>query len=319
MRPDGRVQTMIRIASGIFALLLAGTAMAADAVFPPGSRIGLVPPPNMTTARGLSGFRNESTGAGILLIEMPPDAYPGLAATLTDQALKAQGFALRTRDNVPIGPSGATLVTGEQDEAGRRSIKSMLLAAEPQMTVLVMGQLPAGAADADVAAVEKALRTVVFRPALSLAEKIEALPFGLGDLAGFRPVRTMAGNAVMLTDGPNDMIREVEQPVLIVAQSFGPAPPAGQREPFARSGLASNNFIRDSVLERSQSYRQAGTEWHELLAKAKDVTSGRDVIVMQTIRFEPDGYIRAVGIVRPEARDEVLPRFRRVVDSLIAK
>lgn len=305
--------------AALVGLLFAVAASAAEPVFPPGSRIGLVPPSDMKMARGLSGFRNEATGSGILLVEMPPDAYPGLAASFTDQALKAQGFALRTRDKVRIGSLNAMLVTGEQTEGARRSIKSMLIAGDPSMTALVMGQLPEGASDKEVASVEQALRTISFRPPLSLDESIEALPFAIGDRAGFRPVRAMTGSALMLTDGPNDAIQAADQPVLIIAQSFGPVPPAAQRETFARGGLTSNSFIKDAVLERSQAYRQAGAEWHELVAKAKDALSGTDVIVMQTIRFEPDGYIRSVGIVRPEARDATLPRFRRIVDSLTTR
>lgn len=300
-------------------LLLAATAATAQPVFPPGSRIGLVPPADMKMARGLTGFRNEATGGGILLVEMPPDAFAGIAASFTDQALKAQGFALRSRDKVTVGASDAILITGEQTEGGRRSIKSMLFTADASMTVLVMGQLPAAASPDDVAAVEKALRSVVFRQQLTLEEKIEALPFAISDPAGFRAVRAMAGNAILFTDGAKDTILAAEQPVLIVAQSFGPAPPAAQRESFARQGLVSNNFIKDAVLERSQGYRQGGADWHELVAKAKDALSGQDVIVVQTIRFEPDGYIRSVGIVRPDARDAILPRFRRVIDSVVTK
>lgn len=301
------------------AVVWAAAALAAQPIFPPGSRIGLVPPSDMAPARGLAGFRNAETGAGILMVEMPPDAYPGLAASFSDQALRAQGFALRTRHKVEIESRAAIMVTGEQAEGGRRSVKSMLLTSDGHMTALVMGQLPAEASNSEVAAVEAALRSVVFRPPLTLDEKIAALPFGIGDLAGMRPIRTMAGNAILLTEGPNDVIREADQPALIIAQSFSPPPPAPQRESFARGGLASSTFVRDAVLERSQAYRQGGSDWHELVAKAKDTLTGREVVVMQTIRFEPDGYIRSVGIVRPEGREAVLARFRRVVDSVASR
>ena len=37
---------------------------------------------------------------------------------------------------------------------------------------------------------------------------------------------------------------------------------------------------------------------------------------MQTIRFEGGGFLRMVGVVREAQRDEVMPRFRRAVDSV---
>ncbi|WP_375461014.1 hypothetical protein [uncultured Enterovirga sp.] len=310
---------MLRRSLVILTILAGGPALAADPVFPPGSRIGLVPPAEMVPSRGLTGFRNPRSGAAILAVEMPAEAYANLAAGFTDEALKAQGFAIARRDTPEIGNGKAILITGEQTDNGRSVPKSVLLAAQPNMTALVIGQLPQGAPASDVAAIEAALKTVAFRAPLGIEEQLAALPFKIGDTSGFRVVRAMAGNAVLLTDGPNDTIREASQPVLIVAQSFGPAPGPEQREAFARSALVSNNFVKDAVLERSQSFKQGGSDWHEIVARAKEPGSEVPVIVMQTIRFEPDGYMRTVGVVKADQRDAVLPRFRRVVDSLAAQ
>jgi hypothetical protein len=145
-----------------------------------------------------------------------------------------------------------------------------------------------------------------------------ALPFRLGDLAGFRPVRVMAGNSVLLTDGPNDVIREVGQPAVIVAQS-SILPPRDQRDAFARAALRSNDTIKDVFIERSQGFRQRGADWHEIVARANDVQSGRPVVVTQTLRFDSDHYLRVLGIVRAEARDEMLSRFRTVSDAIEPK
>lgn len=308
---------MLRVVALLLFVVTAGAACTAELVFPPGSRIGLVPPDDMTLSRGLSGFRNPKSGAAILVVEMPTEAFPGLAAGFSDEALKAQGFSLKRRATPTIGGVSSILVTGEQNDNGRSVPKTVLLASEPNMTALVVGQLPQGASAEEVASIETALRTVAFRPPLGLDDQLAALPFGLTDTAGFRPVRAMAGNSLLLTDGPSDVVREAAQPILIVAQSFGPAPfQADRREAFARQALVSNSFIKEATLERSQGFRQGGSDWHEIVAKAKDASSGTPVIVMQTIRFDGDGYVRAIGIVRVDQRDEILPRFRQVVDSV---
>jgi hypothetical protein len=41
--------------------------------------------------------------------------------------------------------------------------------------------------------------------------------------------------------------------------------------------------------------------------------------VLQTIRFAPDGYVRMVGVVKADQRDEVMPRFRKIVDAITPK
>ncbi len=302
------------------AILLSGNAaLSADAVFPPGSRIGLVPPPDMKPSRGVAGFRDPRTGAAIVTIEMPAEAYPSLAAGFSDEALKAQGFKIETRETPRVGTGGGILVSGEQTEGTTIVPKTVLLASDPSMTALVIAQAPRGAPAAVQAEIMAALRTVALRPPLGLDEQLAALPFRIGDMGGFRPVRVVAGNSVFLTDGASDTVRDAEQPIVIVAQSFSPAPPLDQHANFARSALAANNFIKDAVIERAQSFRQAGVPWSEIVARATDVQSDRPVIVMQTIRFDPDSYTRMVGVVRAEQRDGVMPRFRRVVDSLSVK
>lgn len=298
---------------------LAAPVRAAGPVFPPGSRIGIVPPDDMQPARGIAGFRNPKTGAAILAVEMPPDAYPGLVAGFSEEALKAQGFALSEHETVQVASGTAILLAGRQIDGGQVIPKVVLLASDPTLTVLLIGQLAPGASPAEIGVVEAALRTVSIRSPLGMAEQLDALPFRIGEFAGFRTIRVMAGNSILLTEGPENVIRDAAQPILIVAQSFAPAPFGPGRDAFARQALAANDFVKDLVIERAQSFRQSGTEWHEIVAKAVDAASGAPVIVMQTIRFEPDSYIRSVGVVRTAQRDEILPRFRRIVDSATEK
>lgn len=311
---------MLRVSTFILGLALSASAFAADPVFPPGSRIGLIPPGQMKIARAISGFQDPSTGAAIVTIEMPADAYPSIAAGFTDEALKTQGFTLKSRDTVKVGAGNALLISGTQSDAGRAVPKTILLAADPTLTGLVIGQLPVGAPQAAQEELRTALKSVAFRAPLSIDEQLAALPFRLADSAGFRPIRAMAGSSLLLTDGPNNVVRNAEQPILIVAQSFAPGPSApDQRDAFARNALVANSLVKEPVLERSQSFRLGGADWHEIVAKAKDGPSEQPVIIMQTIRFAPDSYVRTVGVARPEQRDDLLPRFRRVVDGLVLK
>ncbi|NNM73447.1 hypothetical protein [Enterovirga aerilata] len=311
---------MLRPTTFVLALLAAGAALAAEPVFPPGSRIGLVPPKSMKLTRGVAGFQDPATGAAIVAIEMPAEAYSTLVAGFGDEALKNQGFTLKSRDKLTVGKSEATLVAGEQNDNGRAIPKAILLTGDGTMTALVIAQLPVGAAQAARDEAKAALKTVALRPPLSVEQQVASLPFRIGDPAGFRPVRAMAGNALLMTDGPKDVVKDAEQPIMIVAQSFAPAPPtAEQRDVFARQALVANTMLKETVLERAQGFRLGGSEWHEIVAKAKDGPSEQPVIVMQTIRFAPDGYIRMVGIARADKRDEVMPRFRRLVDGVALK
>lgn len=310
---------MIRAATFAALLAFSGQALAADPVFPPGSRIGLVPPTDMEVTRGITGFSDPRTGSAIVAVEMPVEAYPTVAAGFMDDALKSQGFAVLTRETVKVGGTDAILISGEQNDRGRPVPKAVLLAAQPTVTALVIGQLPVGSPESAMVQVREALKTVAIRDPLTLDQQIAALTFKIGDPAGFRPVRALAGSSLLMTDGPADVIQAASQPVLIVAQSFAPGPPPEGRDAFARAALGQNLLLKDVVFERSQSFRQGGADWHEIVAKGKDGPSDQPVVVLQTLRFAPDSYLRMVGIVRADQRDAVMPRLRRVVDSVATR
>ncbi|HEY8565689.1 MAG TPA: hypothetical protein VIL65_09330 [Beijerinckiaceae bacterium] len=306
---------MIRVLALALSLLVPALAQA-EAVFPPGSRIGLAPRKDMEFSRRFTGFEDPGKGATVTFVEMPPEAYAQIAASMTAEALKGQGVAVKGREDTKVAGNDAVVVTGEQSQGSLTIRKWLVVAKEPTLTALVIAQAPANAAGYGDAEMRGLLKTIALRPPLPIQEQIASLPFKVGELAGFRAVRAMAGNSLLLTEGPKDVIRDNEQPLLIIAQSLTPPPRAEQRAEFARSALYSNATMKDLIVERSQGFRQRGADWHEIVARGQDKETGRPLVVAQTIRFAPDGYVRMVGIARADTRDAILPRFRNVIDSV---
>jgi len=66
-------------AAVIVALALATPARAAAVEYPPGSRIGLVPPPGMTASKRLQGFEDPARGAVMAITELSAQSYPHVA------------------------------------------------------------------------------------------------------------------------------------------------------------------------------------------------------------------------------------------------
>lgn len=291
-------------------------ALAAEPVFPPASRVGIVPLDDMVMSKRFSGFENSEKATAITFAEMPPEAYDQLVAGLTKDALKRQGLAVTARENLKVGASSGLLISGAMT-GPIKGRKWVLAVKGADMTALLIAQVQGGNDGYSEQEMRKALTSVALRGPVSLDEQISALPFRIGDRAGFRPVRVLSGNSVLLTDGPLDTVKAVEQPVVILAVSLAPPPPTtDQRERFARAALVSNQSIKEVAVERAESFRFKGQDWHETVAKAVDTASGEPIIVMQTIRFEADRYVRMVGIARVAQRAETLPRFRNVIDSI---
>lgn len=288
---------------------------AAEPVFPPASRIGIVPPQDMVVSKRFSGFENEERAAAITFAEMPPQAYDQMVPGLTKEALKKQGLDLKTRENVKIGSKSGVLIGGAMTGpvSGR---KWVLVVKDASLTGLVIAQVRGGQDGYSDAQIRDALKSVALRGAISLDEQVSALPFRVNDKAGFRPVRVLAGNSVLYTDGPQDTIKAVEQPMVILAAALQPLPNVEARNQFARAALNSNQILKDIRIERSEAFRLKGQDWHEIVARAKEAESGQDVVVMQSIQFDGARYVRMVGLTRAEQRDENLRRFRAVADGL---
>jgi hypothetical protein len=297
-------------------ILSCQAALAAEPVYPPASRVGLVPPRDMVLSKRFTGFENEERAAAITIAEMPLEAYDQLASGLTKDALRRQGLDVTARETVKVGGRTGILVAGAMT-GPVKGRKWVLAVRGNDVTALLIAQVQGGADGYSEDQMRSALKSVALRGPISLDEQVSALPFRIGDRAGFRPVRVLSGNSVLLTDGPQDTIKAVEQPVAIMAVSLQPPPPPGERrDQFARAALSSNQLLKDVVFERSESFRLKGQDWHEIVVRAKDGPSGEPVVVMQTIRFDPDRYVRMVGLVREGHRDQLLPRFRTMIDSV---
>jgi hypothetical protein len=291
---------------------LTGAALA-EPTFPPGSRIGLEPPKDMVLSRRFSGFENPAKSASITLSELPAEAYPQLSAGLSDEQLRKQGFTVKSREAIKLGDRAGFLIAGDQAAGQQRLQKWVLGVADPTMTAFVVAQ-GNGLAPEEMRA---ALKSVALRAPLPIKDQIAALPFRVSELAGFRPVRVVAGNSLLMTEGPLDTWKAAEQPLVVVASSFQPAPPSPEaREQFAKAILASNQSLKNLEFERAQPFRLGGQEWHEIVARAVDAPSGRPVVVMQTLRFTPTAYLRMVAVTRADKREAYLPRFRKVVDGI---
>ncbi|GJE46209.1 hypothetical protein [Methylobacterium soli] len=303
-----------------FLAALSGAGLAGEPVYPSGSRFGFEPPSDMAPSRRFAGFERKEGGATLSVVELPPSAYADLEKNFTDENLKSQGFVVEKREPIKVGDADALLYTGEQpaESTGGPAIRKwLLLVGDASVTGLVIAQALPGAETEET--MRGMVTGVTIRPALSLEQQVDALPFRIGDPAGFRAVRVLAGNSVLLTQGPKDQMSNLEQPILVLAQAVQPPPTAEQRDGFARAALYANQTMKDFVIERSQSYRQNGVDWHEIVARATDLPSNQPVVVSQTIRFAPDGYLRAVGVVREDQREGTLAKFREVVDSVQVK
>jgi hypothetical protein len=313
----------IRLLLVLCALLLAlaqTPARAADAVYPPGSRIGLAPPPGLAPSRGFFGFEDPDNHVAIILVALPAEAYAELDKTVGAEALKRQGVTFETREAMPLSTGKAFLVIGNQEVDKTNVRKWFLVASSPALTAFVTVQVPdAAKARYPDAAIRAALATLAVRPTVPVEEQLGLVPFKIGERAGFRVAGVLPGRAVMLSDAPATTSGPPEaalEPHILVAIAPGGPAQSSERDAFARDLFATVPNLKDVRIENSEPLRIGGQQGHQILANGRDAAGGTALTVVQWVRFGGGAFMQMVGIARNDAWKDAYPRFRSVRDGI---
>jgi hypothetical protein len=307
---------LLTLVTAIALACAAPGAEAADVVYPGSSRIGLVPPQGMQPATRFSGFDEAGSANVVLLSELPKDAYQELSTTLATKVLESSGLKLIQKGKLKEVRSDNVYVIAEEKAGAATVRRYMLLTRGDDLTGLVTIQVPQGEKTTiPEATIKKVLASYSVRPPLSAAQQLAALPFKIADLNGFRFVRSFAGNAALLTEGPKDTVRSVEQPTVVVASAFS-AIPANERESFGKRALAGLPQLKDTRIETDDLAGSGDAQVSTVVATARSTEDGDLMIVFQSVHFNKDGYIRVVAMGKAVARDALLPRFQKLRDGV---
>src|SRR5258708_14046724 len=210
-----------------FWLGLAALARADDVVYPPGSRIGLVPPPGLHASTAFPGFEDREKSVAVLLGVLPIEAFAEFENSDSAEGLKKLGAVLEKRESLTLPAGKALLVIGRE---AKQSIW-MLVAATPDLTAMAPLRMPASAKDVyPDSVIRAALASLAVRAAVPIEEQLGLLPFKLEALAGFRVSLVLPGRGLMLTDAASDGSGKATDPYLMVYLMPGAASEIGDRD-----------------------------------------------------------------------------------------
>jgi len=317
MRLPFRIVVLLALTLG------APLARAADVTYPPGSRIGLVPPPGVTTSANFFGFEDRENSVAIITVALPVEAYADLENSVSAEGLKRQGITLEGKETVPFAGGKAFLVIGRQDIDDTKVRKWILVASVPQLTALVTAQIPDTAHERyPDAAIRAALGTVAVRATVPTEEQLGLLPFTVAELAKFRVGGVVPGRAVMLSDAAPDVAvapAGALEPHIFVAVAPGGPAQNSERDAFARDVFATIPGIKEVRITTAEPLRISGQQGYQIIAEAKDPAGTTPVTVVQWLRFGGGAYVQMVGIARTDGWKDAYQRFRSVRDGIEPK
>lgn len=304
----------------LFAIALlsaaATNAVAADAVYPRGIRVGIVPMPGLNQSTAFLGFESADQGVKVLVSELPGPAFDQI-----DAAFKAapEGSLGNVKPEKIETAAGNGYFTAEDAVVGPDKVRrySLIVPGSKLFSGYVAVQVPATEAKTySDEAVKKMLSSVSVRQQVPVDEQVAQMPFKIRELGDFKTVRTLApGAALLLTDGNEEA---VETGPFMVLGLIGSVPEkTDDRARFAQQAAEAIPGVRESKITMSEPIRIDGAPGFETRVTGVSGKDNTPVTVVQWLRFgSANVAMRVIGSSPKEQWETAFPRFRKVRDGL---
>jgi hypothetical protein len=306
----------LRLLSAAALLLMAlCPAFAADPIFPPGARIGMVPLVGMVPAKGFIGFETEDQGVKVLVTELPAEAYGEVVSAFKANPAGVNGIKPESIET----SAGLAYYSAESARDGASNVRrySMILQGGT-FSGYVAVQVPENATKIySDDAVRQMFASAVIRKEVPVEEQLGLMPFKIGELSGFKNVRTLGiGATIILADGDETTGFEAAPFMVIGLIATSPATPE-DRGRFAQQTATTIPGLRDGRITMSEPLRIDGMPGYETRI---DAISGKDntpVTVVQWLRFSggPNS-MRIIGSAPRGQWPTAFTRFRAVRDGI---
>jgi hypothetical protein len=308
--------TLIRrlFAAALLTFAATNPAPAADPVFPPGARVGMVPMVGLNRAKAFVGFETEDQAVKVVIADLPTEAYTEVSNAFKGNPTAVGGIK---PESIETG-AGLGYYTVENGKDGATNVR--------RYSMIVPGIAFSGYVAVQVPenswkiysddAVRQMFATAVVRKEIPADEQLGLLAFKVSELSEFKNVRTLApGAAVILADGDETTGFETA-PFMIIGIIGQTAASPEDRGRFAQQIATTIPGVRDGRITMSEAVRIDGLPGYETRIEA---TSGKDntpVTIVQWLRFGSQSAMRIIGSSPRDQWAKSFPRFRAVRDGI---
>ena len=295
--------------------IAASPAFAADPVFPPGARVGMVPLVGLNPARGFIGFETEDKGVKVVVADLPADAYNEVANAFKSNPAGTGGIKPQSLET--SAGLGYYTVEDARDPASGQVRRYSMIVPGIAFSGYVAVQVPENASKIYTDdAVRQMFATTVVRKEVPVDEQLGLLPFKVKELSEFKNVRTLApGAAVIVADGDETTGFEAA-PFMIIGIIGQTAASPEDRGRFAQQIAGTIPGVREGRITMSEPVRIDGQPGYETRI---DAVSGKDntpVTIVQWLRFGGQTALRIIGSSPRDQWAKAFPRFRAVRDGI---
>jgi hypothetical protein len=304
----------LRLAAVASVLSVSVAAHAADVVFPPSSRVGIVPIDGLVVSKEFLGFDTEDKTVKVGIAEIPPAAFTAVETAFKEGKPVGDGNKVEQFKTT----AGDAYLTVESRKEGDATFKTYSVIAQGDtFSAYVIAQMREGAAKAQSdETMRKMLSSVTLRKDVPVEEQLSLLPFKVGELSGFKTVRLLAMRAsVLLTDGTEDTQLD-GAPYMVIGTITASAASADERGRLAEQAARAIPGLRNMRLTSNEPIRIDSTPGYETRVEAVTGKDDTPVSVVQWLRFGSGATLRIIASSTTTEWPKAFPRFRAVRDGV---
>lgn len=309
----------MRILRAFLLLMLCAATGIAQAAMPVsqstaivGTRVSLTPPAGFTPATQFPGYAQESSGASIMVTEIP-GPFAELSAGFSQPAeLSKKSMSLLSKQEIEVAGHRGLLAQVRQSAQGIVFLKWILIFGDQQESVMLTATFPAESARALSEKMKVSILTATWDRAKAVPLD-EGLSFTISEAGGLKLTKRMS-NALLYTLSGIIPNKSIDEPLFVVAQALSKII-AIDAEEYARSRLLQTNTVADIAIETSTKLSVDGLNGYEILASGKHQESGELMTIYQTMLFDEDTYYIMQGLVSRRASKSHVSTFKEMTAS----
>jgi len=281
------------------------------AVKVPGTKVFLSPPPGFAPAERFGGFIKKEDVATIVVTEIP-GAYSQVT-NFTKNDLAGKGINITSSSTFNNGKREASLLEFTQMAAGKKFKKVACFFGDEASTTIVTGSMPESGPAAVFDQMRQAVKSARFDPHARLTSLEEGLPFTIADTKKLKKATRLQNTLLFTTTGKVEAGKD-NGPLFIVGQSVSEGA-IENHEAFARERLERTKQVKNILIDKQRSIKQAGLDGEEFLASGVDAEDGAPTYIFHTMLFDKDGYFIFQGLCPASERSVFEPEYQKLVQN----
>lgn len=256
-----------------------------------GTKISLVPPVNFTVAANFAGFQQNSTGASIMIVDVPAP-FSEIMTAFTKEGLQTQGMELLEKEELIINTNSALLVKGEQEAYGNAYAKYTLAFGSEKESILINGTY-LKSNEADLAtAIKKSLLSVIYDAEKEI-NPFDTIDFEISTEGTAMGFAKSVGPSLLFNREGTIPSTAPDKAIFIVAKSFSELEILDKKT-YAENRIKQNPILIDTITSNIP-IEIDGLKGFETIAQGRTKTKNIPTEVYQVMLFSDSLYYILLG------------------------